>query len=101
MTDDDRRRAQQRLADSRELVRQELAAAASPPRAATDRVAPWFAVGDRVLNLRGGQEGEVEDVRPADRDGVAWIWVRFDDGSRSALRAADLIARPKPPGARR
>lgn len=101
MTDDERRNAQQRIADTRAQIRRELDTPASPARTAADRIGAAFAVGDRVLNLQGGLEGEVDDVRPADRDGLAWIWVRYDDRSRSAVRASDLIARPKPPAASR
>jgi hypothetical protein len=101
VTDDERRNAQQRIADTRAQIRRELDTRATPSRSATDRIGAPFAVGDRVLNIRGGLEGEVDDVRPTGSDGSAWIWVRYDDGARSALRATDLIARPRPPAATR
>jgi hypothetical protein len=101
MTNDDVRRAQQRIADAREQSRAAIDAGAPAPAPAQDRNGAPFVVGDRVLNLRGGAEGEVDRVEVADRSGVAWIWVRFDDGSRSRLTATDLLARPTPPAPRR
>lgn len=101
MTNDELRRVTQRIADARDTTRRALDASAAPARTATDRIGASFAVGDRVLDLRGGREGEVADVRPADRDGAAGVWVRYDDDSRALRTADDLIARPKPPAARR
>jgi hypothetical protein len=101
MTNEDVRRAQQRIADMRDVRGRELAASAAPPRAPGGRVGAPVAVGDRVLDLRGGREGEVFDVLPADRARSVRVCVRFDDGGTSIGPASDLVARPKPPEARR
>jgi hypothetical protein len=100
MTNDDMRRVQQRIADARLARRREDdAIAAAPTRGAVEGT-ERFRVGDRVLDLRSGREGDVTDVGPADRTGAILVGVRFSDGSRGLRDVADLMARPTPPAAR-
>jgi hypothetical protein len=100
MTNDDVRRAQQRIADIREVFAQDMAGAGRPPITAAARLGAPFAVGDRVFDRRSGREGEVIDVRTVDRTGAVSVWVTFDDGGHFVGPAGDLIARPRPPAAR-
>lgn len=100
MTNDEVRRAQQRIADARLARRREDEASAAAPSSAAAAGARPFASGDRVLDLRSGREGEIADVGPADRTGAVLFSIRYDDGSRGLRDSADLMARPKPPAAR-
>lgn len=100
MTNDDVRRAQQRIADIRNGYSQEAAGAVRPPITAAARLGAPFAVGDRVFDRRSGREGEVIDVRTADRTGAVSVWVTFDDGGHYVGPADELLARPRPPAAR-
>jgi hypothetical protein len=100
MTNDEVRRAQQRIADARVARRREDEAIAVAAPNAVAGVARPFESGDRVLDLRSGREGEISDVSPPDRSGAVLVGVRFDDGSRGLRDVADLMARPKRPAAR-
>jgi hypothetical protein len=100
MTNDEVRRAQQRIADARLARRREDEAIAAAAPSGVAGVARPFEVGDRVLDLRSGREGEISEVTPADRTGAVLVWVRFDDGTPGLRDVADLMGRPKRPAAR-
>lgn len=101
MTNDELRRATQRLNDLREDTRRAVddAAPASTPSSA--RVSLSFVQGDRVLDLRGGREGEVVDVGQANNTGQQLLRVKFDDGAYGLRDASDLVRRPSPPAGRK
>jgi hypothetical protein len=100
MTNEDVRRAQQRIADIRNGYSQEVVGAVRPPISAAARLGAPFVVGDRVLERSGGREGDVIDVRVANQSGAIYVWVRFDDGGQFVGPSGDLIPRPRPPAAR-
>jgi hypothetical protein len=100
MTNDEVRRAQQRIADAKLARRADLDAAARPPVSAADRVGAPYRAGDRVLDLPSGREGIVDRVGAPDRTGDVMVSVRFDDGALGIRQPADLLARPRPPSSR-
>lgn len=100
MTNDELRRAQQRIADARAQRRADVGADARPPAPTMERLAGLFTVGDRVLDLRTGREGDVDAVGLPVGTRPAPIAVRYDDGERAQREPADLLARPRPPAGR-
>lgn len=100
MTNDELRRVSARIADARMARRADMDPAAPATTPSGERVGGPFTVGDRVMDMQSGREGEVSNVLSADRDGIAWIYVRFDDGGASITRPGQLLARPRPPAGR-
>lgn len=99
MTNDEVRRAQQRIADQREQRRAGLAPSAPSTAAPANGVGGPFVVGDRVMDLRGGREGVVYALRSSGQDSAASVSIQFDDGSFGWRDPLDLLARPRRPGA--
>lgn len=98
MTNDEARRAQQRIADAQIARRAELREPERIAAADVGRVGGPFAVDDRVMDLRSGREGKVQHVGLPDSGGAPSVFVRFDDGSVGTRDPLDLLARPRRPG---
>lgn len=99
MTNDEVRRAQQRIADAQIARRMELREPERVTGADVGRVGGPFTVGDRVMDLRGGREGVVYALASPGQDSAGRVSVHFDDGSFGWRDPLDLLARPRRPGA--
>lgn len=100
MTNDDVRRAQQRIQDIRQVTRDAIDAATQPATVSAPFNNAGLYPGRRVLDRISGREGEVLNVVVSGSTTPTRVYVRLDDGGAIVRLATDLVGRPTPPAAR-